>query len=144
MNYALMTLGLFVFGLHTLAYSELQRQMRWRHPTAARVGERPASQYLGPDVETITLTGTLYPEIAGTRVSLEVLEAMADQGAAWPLIDGEGRVYGDYTITAIDHTGTEFFPDGAPRKINFTLSLQRAAGEPGQLGTIDRAILGLL
>lgn len=140
---ALLAYGMFVFGMHTLAYDQLQRQMRWRHPTASRVGERPASQFLGPDVETITLTGTLYPEIAGKRLSLDIIEAMGNSGKAWPLIDGEGHIYGAYTLVSVDHTNTAFFPDGAPRKIDFAITLQRAE-DPDLLGTIDAILLRLI
>ena len=137
--------GLFVFGLHTLAYSEFQRQMAWRHPTASRVGERPTSQYVGPDFETITLPGTLHPGIAGARINLDILEAMADAGDAWPLIDGaSGKIYGAYKIVRFEHTGSVHFADGTPRKIDFTLTLQREPDDAAQLGTIDAALLALI
>ena len=69
----MMSLGFFVFSLHTAAYQELQRQLAWRHASVPRVGDRPASQYIGPDDETITLAGVLLPELAGERLSLDVL-----------------------------------------------------------------------
>ena len=68
----MMALGFFVFSLHTAAYQELQRQLAWRHASVPRVGDRPASQYIGPDDETITLAGVLLPELAGERLSLFV------------------------------------------------------------------------
>ncbi|HEX8963635.1 MAG TPA: phage tail protein, partial [Rhodocyclaceae bacterium] len=83
---AMAALGLFVFSLHTLPYQQLQRSAQWRHPSNSRVGRRPARQYVGPGDETITLTGTLYPEITGGAVSLALVRAMADMGKAWPLI----------------------------------------------------------
>ena len=73
-------LGYFVFSLYTLAYQELQRQIAWRHASTSRVGARPAHQFLGPDEEQLTLSGVLLPEFAGSRLSLELLEAMAATG----------------------------------------------------------------
>nr|WP_308417184.1 phage tail protein [Chitiniphilus shinanonensis] len=50
----MMALGMFVFGLRSVPYQALQRQLAWRHASTARVGLRPARQYLGKDDETIT------------------------------------------------------------------------------------------
>ena len=36
----MMSLGMFVFGLTTLAYQDMQRQTSWRHPGNSRVGTR--------------------------------------------------------------------------------------------------------
>lgn len=123
----MMALGFFVFSLHTAAYQEMQRQLAWRHASVPRVGDRPASQYVGPDDETITLNGVLLPELAGARISLDVLQAMADTGDAWPLIEGTGRIYGLYVIEGLQTTRTLFFPDGAARRIDFAISLKRVA-----------------
>lgn len=53
------------------------------------------------------------------------LEQMAEQGKAWPLIEGSGTIYGMYVIEGLNQTKTEFFRDGMPRRIEFTLSLKR-------------------
>lgn len=121
----MMTLGFFVFGLPTASYQSLQRQMNWNHAEQQRVGARPAYQYTGPGADTITLPGTLYPEITGGRVTLDLLRVMAEEGKAWPLIEGTGRVYGFWAITSISETSSVFFPDGSPQKIEFSLSLTR-------------------
>lgn len=142
---AMMTLGMFVFGLDTLPYQELRRQLAWRHPSNSRVGTMPASQFLGRDDETITLSGVLLPEITGGRVSLALVEEMADQGKAWPLIEGSGYYYGAYVITALETTHTLFFADGAARRIEFTLSLKRADDTRADtLGIISDQIRALL
>ncbi|ECD6162414.1 phage tail protein, partial [Salmonella enterica subsp. enterica] len=59
----LATLGLFVFVLQTAPYQQMQQEVSWRHVTNSRVGQRPATQFLGVDEETITLSGELYPEL---------------------------------------------------------------------------------
>lgn len=68
---------------------------------------------------------TPLPEITGGRLSLLALEQMAEQGKAWPLIEGSGTIYGMYVIEGLNQTKTEFFRDGMPRRIEFTLSLKR-------------------
>lgn len=132
----MMALGFFVFSLHTAAYQEMQRQLAWRHASVPRMGDRPASQFIGPDDETITLNGVLLPELAGERLSLDVLQVMADTGDAWPLIEGTGRIYGLYVIESLQTTRTLFFQDGAARRIDFAISIKRVADTGLELGSV--------
>lgn len=143
---AMMALGLFVFGLRTVPYQQLQRLRQWRHPAINRVGKRPARQYAGPGDDTITLSGVLLPEITGGKLWLNVLEAMGDEGKAWPLIEGTGLFYGLYTIEELSNTDGLFFTDGAARKSDFSLKLTRADDDPSLLGQVSdkmRALAGL-
>ncbi|MBZ5876000.1 phage tail protein [Chromohalobacter israelensis] len=121
----MMTLGMFVFGLSTAAYQELQRQTDWRQQSQSRVGRRAARQFLGPGADTITLTGTLLPQFTGGQQSLDDLRDMGDQGDAWPLIEGTGVYYGTYVIASLSERKSEFMRDGAAQKIEFDLKLER-------------------
>ena len=121
----MMVLGLFVFELRTVPYQELQYQRSWRHATNNRVIRYATTQFLGPDVDTLTLSGVLLPEITGGRLSMLALEQMAELGKAWPLIEGSGTIYGMYVIEGLNQTKAEFFRDGMPRRIEFSLSLKR-------------------
>jgi len=119
----MMSLGLFVFGLPTLAYEALQRQSAWRHPSNERIGARPAYQYVGPGEDTMTLTGRLIPELAGSTGSLALLRRMADAGRAYMMVDGRGYVYGAWVITGLDEAHSEFLANGQAQRVEFTLSL---------------------
>lgn len=121
----MMALGMFVFEVKSLPYQQLQRQSAWRHNSQNRVGQRPAYQYLGPGEDTITLSGTLLPELTGGRMTLDDVRIMADEGKAWPLIEGSGRVYGYWAIQSVQETSTTFFRDGVPRRIEFSINLVR-------------------
>jgi len=145
MNSVMMALGLFVFGLDTVPYQQLHRQSAWRHPSASRVGQRPASQFLGPGEENITLSGTLYPEITGGKVSLAMLRYMAETGKAWPLMEGTGYFYGLFVIEDISETCSLFFPDGAARKIDFSLKLKRVDEDvPDIVGIVTGELMSML
>lgn len=133
----MMTLGMFVFSLDTAAYQELQRQTEWRHPETSRIGALPARQYLGPGADTVQITGVLYPQLTGGQESLDELREMANEGKAWPLIEGTGRMYGFYAITALSETGQAHLRDGAAQRIEFQLSLARVDEE-------RRAQIGML
>jgi len=134
----MMGLGYFVFNVHTVPYQSQQHDMTWRHPTNSRVGARPASQFIGPGEETMTLSGVLVPEITGGRISLDLLRKMADTGKAYPLIEGTGIFHGLFVIESIITTKTELFSDGAARRIEFSMKLNRAdENDRGLLGVLD-------
>jgi len=121
----MLALGMFVFSLHTAAYQEMQRQTNWRHSTNSRIGTNPASQFLGLGEDATTLPGIILPELAGTVLSLDALRQMAGTGKAWPMVEGTGRLCGLWVIENLTETRTIFFPNGAARRIEFTLSLKR-------------------
>lgn len=141
----MMALGLFVFATQTLPYQQLQRSTSWRHPSNSRLGMRPARQFMGPGDDSITLSGALYPELTGGRVSLAMVRAMAETGRAWPLIEGSGAFYGLWVIESIDETGSIFFADGSARKIDFSLKLARVDDEQvDMLGSVTSSLLAML
>lgn len=121
----MLSLGMFVFSLSTLAYQELQRQTNWRHASNSRVGAAPALQFVGRGDDTITLPGIILPELAGSTLSLDALRLMANTGKAWPMVEGSGRIYGLWVIDSLSETKALFFRDGTPRRIEFTLTLKR-------------------
>ncbi|MDU4998178.1 MAG: phage tail protein [Enterobacteriaceae bacterium] len=121
----MMVLGFFVFMLKTIPFQQLQQQQQWRHASNNRVGKRPTMQFLGPDSDSITLSGVLMPSVTGGKLSLLVLEQMAETGRGWPLIRGDGTIYGMFVISEIGKTETDQVSSGAPRKIDFTIKLTR-------------------
>ncbi|MCV5490589.1 phage tail protein, partial [Escherichia coli] len=108
----MMVLGLYVFMLRTVPYQELQYQRSWRHAANSRVNRRPSTQFLGPENDMLTLSGVLMPEITGGRLSLLALEQMAEQGKAWPLIEGSGTIYGMYVMSRVSEIGSVLFGGG--------------------------------
>lgn len=118
-----MSLGMFAFSLPTLAYQELQRDSAWRHARSGRIGAIDAVQFTGRDNDTISLNGDAPAELMEGAASLDRLREMADEGQAWPLIDGSGRSYGAFVIAHIREGQSLFFPDGTPRLIQFGIDL---------------------
>ncbi|MBC3860471.1 phage tail protein [Undibacterium jejuense] len=121
----MMSLDQFVFSLPTLAYQEFQRQQEWKHPATSRVGERDAHQYLGEGDDTITLSGWIAPELTGDITSLDDIRDMASRGEAYVLVEGTGRIFGEFVITQLTEGRTLFYTDGMPRRIEFSVSLKR-------------------
>lgn len=145
----MMAFGMFVFGLGTASYQELQRRTAWRHAPQGRVGRRPARQFLGPADDTITLTGTLLPHFTGGQQNLDRLRDMANVGAAWPLIEGNGTFYGLYVIDDMNERKSHQTRDGSAQMIEFDITLQRVDEDRGDLlGSLSnmgsRALTGAL
>ncbi|MCY1672132.1 phage tail protein [Novosphingobium sp. SL115] len=122
----LLSLGMFIFGMDTMAYSDLVRRTTWRHGSTERFMARPASQFLGPGEDSITLSGRLMPEVAGQFAAIEVIKAMADTGEDYPLVDGLGRVLGHYRIVGLEERQVAIMGGGLPRGVDFNLDLERA------------------
>lgn len=122
----MLALGMFVFIRQTLPYQSLQRDAAYTWASNKRVGRRNAFQFTGVGNDTITLSGALYPELtSGGPLSLSALRLMASAGLPWPLVDGSGMIYGMYIIESVTEIDGELYPDGSPRKIDFTVKLTR-------------------
>ncbi|MCH7372862.1 phage tail protein [Aeromonas sp. MR16] len=114
----MMTLRWFVFERRTFASQSQQDERGWRHPGNARIGTAPAYQFTGRDDETSPLSGSLYPEVTGGPVSLDLLHSMADTGQAFPLLQGDGVMRGRFVIEGTSVTRSEFFRDGAAHRVH--------------------------
>ncbi|MBD8169522.1 phage tail protein [Erwinia persicina] len=123
----MMAYGMFIFMLDTAAYQALQQETSWRHVKNDRIGKSAKWQYIGTGEDTITLTGTLYPEVTGGDVSLTTLRTIAYGGRPWPLVEGTGVIYGMFVIAGITENRTEFMNDGKAQKIEFTLTLKKVS-----------------
>jgi len=140
----MMIYGMLPFVRQTLPYNQLQHTINYRWPSSSRVGQRAAAQFIGPGDESITLNGELRPEITGGAISLLALRLLADQGLAWPLIAGNGTIFGMYVVESLDNTQSEFFANGSASKITFTLKLKRVdASLTALFGDLQEQVSGL-
>lgn len=121
----LMTLGMFIFGMETAAYQSLLRSREWRHATSERHDARDAAQFIGPGADNIGLSGLLVPELGADFASIDTLADMADTGDTFPLINGQGRILGNYRIVRMEEEHLTVMAGGAPRHIGFRVELER-------------------
>jgi len=120
----LLSLSDFIFELTSTPFQQKQRDTEQRFASNNRIGQRAAHQFLGAGDDKITLSGVLYPGTTGGQKSLDKLRTMAEQGKPNIMVDGNGNVHGFFLIESISETGSVFFKDGTPRKINFTIALK--------------------
>jgi phage protein U len=136
----LMVLGQFVWSINTVAYQELKRKTDWRYASNNRVSKRPATQYVGLGSDKITVSGWFSSTLAGDPASIDKLRLMADAGVPYVLVSGTGAVFGLYEIESITENTSLFYPNGTPRRIDFTLSINRVDDDQiDQVGLINDA-----
>jgi phage protein U len=138
--YDMLSLGPYTFGIPTAAYQEFKRNSEWLWPSQQRFGNRPAVQHTGKGDETISLPGVIFPEWNGGTTQLDQLRDLADEAQPQTLIDGRGNVLGQWVITAIEESGSNFAQAGVARKQEFTISL-KWFGEGGEAAPIVGAAI---
>jgi len=124
LSLVMMALGLFRFGVNQAAYQSWTRTAGWRWEQFDRAGRAPALQYLGPDAEQVELEGVIYPHFKGGLRQVELMRAAAGLGQPLILVDGLGWVWDRWVITSVTERKSVFLADGAPRQIDFSMSLR--------------------
>ncbi|MGR3435741.1 MAG: phage tail protein [Shimia sp.] len=124
-------LGPFRFGVTGDAYQRMTQSAPYRWAPQARIGREPALQYLGPDVATLTISGTIHPHFRGGLRQVEAMRGEAGRGRPMMLVDGMGGVWRRWVITRVDETRMHMTPDGAPQQIDFQLELQSYGRDRG-------------
>lgn len=123
----LAALGLFVFELKTFPFADLARRTGWNHARSDRFGAIASSQFTGPGQDALSIGGAIVPEAAGSFGAIRTLRLMADEGDAYPFVDGSGAVWGQFVIVGMDEGRKHLLVDGTPRLIDFSLELERVA-----------------
>lgn len=119
----MMRLGAFNFSINAAAYQSFLRSTGYRWQAQQRFGQLPAQQYTGPDADTITLSGDIYPEYAGGLYQIDDMRTEAGKGLPLLLVDGNGYIWGRWVIQSIDEEQMVFFGDGTPRKQAFSMQI---------------------
>lgn len=134
-----MLLGPFRFSCATAPYDETSRVSSWDWKEQELIGQAPVLQYTGPRAETLTLRGRIIPGTTGGVEQLAQMRALAGFGKPMILIDGMGRVYGNWVIEGIADTGTRHHKDGYPRLVIFDINLKKYDDGTGLVGMITKA-----
>jgi phage protein U len=123
LSLVMMALGAFRFGINRASYQNFSRAASFRWEAQDRLGRAPAMQFLGPGADEITLEGVIYPHFKGGLRQVELMRLMARAGQPMMLVDGLGWAWERWVITSVEERKSVFLADGAPRKIEFTISL---------------------
>lgn len=135
----LVMLGPFRFSLATAAPDEITRSAAWDWKEIERVGIEPALQFTGPRNETVTLRGRIIPGFTGGPEQIAQMRALAGLARPMFMVDGMGRLHGNWVIESVTETGTRHFRDGMPRMVTFDLALKKFDDGTGLFGTLTKA-----
>ena len=138
----MMILGAYRFAISSAAFKSLKRQSEYRWQEINRMGANPALQFTGFGAETIDLEGVIYPHFKGGLRQVTLMRAEAGVGKPLMLISGNGNAFGRWCIVKISESQSVFMKDGAPLKIEFSISLKRYGedAKPGVKGIIQNII----
>ncbi len=131
----MMALGAFRFGMTNGAYQTFSRTASYRWQKVNRIGRAPALQYSGPDAEEINLEGVIYPHFKGGLRQVELMRLGAKAATPMMMVDGLGWVWDRWVIDRVEERKSVFLRDGAPRKIEFSLSLKAYGKDGGVLSS---------
>lgn len=124
----MMALGVFRFGIQNDAYQKLSKTTSYRWEKLAQIGAMPSLQYLGQDTQEVRINGVIYPHFKGGLRQVELMRLIANKGKPMMMVDGLGFVWNRWVITQIGDTKSIFLSDGAPRKIEFSMTLKSYSG----------------
>lgn len=124
----MIALGSFRFGLSSANYQSFTRTASYRWRKVDRVGIFPAMQYAGPDTQEITIEGVIYPHYKGGLRQMDKMRTQAYIGLPMMMVDGLGYVWQRWVIVRVEEKKTYLMADGAPRKIDFSITLKSYGG----------------
>lgn len=132
MTEVMLRLGEFKFGISTAAYQSLTQAWEFAWQENARIGINPSLQFTGYS-RSITIAGVMYPGQFGSRRHIEQMAEIAGTGKPQLLVASTGAPMGYWAITKLDSSGSVFFGNGEPRKIEFSVGLKYYGERYGQV-----------
>ena len=129
---AMLQIGPVQFTTRGPHYESLRHSAQFMWPAQPRVGRRDALQYTGEGEETVEIAGTIYTDYFGGFSSVAALRALAPVPQL--VVSGSGDVFGRYCIVEVANEQTFNDQHGRPRKVTFTVKLQRYGEDGGGFG----------
>lgn len=124
MSDVMMALGPYRFSISTAALQSLDRIAEYRWADHDVVGAKPRSHFIGPGLNEIELSGTIYPFYRGGFDQVEQMRLIAGKGEPLRLVDGLGRDLKLWSIRRVVERQQELFVYGVPRKVEFEISIK--------------------
>ncbi|MBV1702637.1 MAG: phage tail protein [Hyphomicrobiales bacterium] len=131
----LMAWGPYIFETLGTSLDEIEHDGGGRWAEHEIIGRRPASQFLGPDMEKVTLKGCSWPWLAGGGPAAQVaaMRAEAEAGSQFPLLSMSGDVAGLFHLKSISSTGQHLDAGGNAQKLGYTLHFRRSSEGAGAI-----------
>jgi len=118
-----MAIGDFVFGLGSgFPYETLSRKTSGGWSNMDIIASKPFSQNTGQDLETLRLAGKT--QWGAGMDKLDALRAMANARTPYVMVDGIGRVWGQWKMMGVQEEQRRVIDDGTATLIEWTLELE--------------------
>ena len=130
----LIQLGEFQFSINTVAYKEVERISTYRFAEHEVVGAYNRLQPVGPDNETIRMTGSYFSDLrtligGNTQDPFKTIRDMANKQLPLQLQSEDGKNHGYWVIYDFNVRSNNFLKQGA-LNAEFTLQLKYFGRRP--------------
>lgn len=98
------------------------------NPKKPVLGSLQPVEFTGDDGYTITLSGQILPTKIGGLGGVEALNQMRANGVVTPVIRGDGKAMGWYSIKTVDEQHTDLVRSGVGFVVKYTVKLEQAPG----------------
>jgi phage protein U len=114
-----LSFGPYKFSPTSLRYS---KEKRW---SIVDIGKMPSLQNIGQGAENIDIEGVIYLNNLNGLNQLNSMKEAEKKQEPRTVVDSLGNVLGQFVITRLEEKQMYFFPNGLPKKVEFSLSLKR-------------------
>lgn len=121
-------LGPFAFAAHGFGLTDISRALKTPWGTQSVAGGMNPLQWTGPDSDSVTIKGVLFPHEFGGLDSLIGLRAAAEAGQPLMLVNFAGLIFGQHVIESIDEDRSFLDSNGQPMRNAYSLALKRYTG----------------
>lgn len=121
----MLNIGGFRFAIDTAAYQELTRRTAWRWEAVERVSHI-AHQAVGRGLDSLSLSGVVYPHWNGGAGQIDALRALAAPMQPLVMADGRGNNLGKWVIKSVEEVGSKFTGRGTPLSQKFIIEMAEA------------------
>jgi len=101
------------------------------------------AEFMGEGDDKLSLRGQLLPARIGGLAELEALRALMNQGAASPVMRGDGTRLGSYMITGLRENHRHLLRDGVGAVVKVSISLKKVPAERSAGTQVIPALLQL-
>jgi phage protein U len=109
---------------------------KWNNPKQDLVTQKPTKQRTGADLDTISFTVRLRKEFLdlnkiqdNPKQYYKKIKALGDDGDVIVITDGDGYVYGKYTLETMDFSVLETADNGGWVDVELTLNFEEFANK---------------
>lgn len=102
------------------------------------IGGLAPSEFMGEGNDKITLSGLLLPSKIGGLTELEIADQMRKAGARVPVMRGDGKRIGTFSIIKLGEKHTKLMRDGVGFSVSYSIKLKKVqADRDGAIAVIS-------